>query len=104
MLVGKTGQVQFVRSTLRAVPANWTCLLFPTPMANDGYAHDRQQPGGHDPTLLVMVGQHGRDAAEDRNQREGPHAGHAAGGVFPLQADQQSEQDRNSQLLKHRLH
>ncbi len=23
------GQVQFVRTTLRAVPANWTCLLFP---------------------------------------------------------------------------
>ena len=26
---GKRGQVQFVRSTLRAVPANWTCPLFP---------------------------------------------------------------------------
>ena len=24
----KRGQVQFVRSTLRAVPANWTCPLF----------------------------------------------------------------------------
>ena len=26
---GKRGQVQFVRSTRRAVPANWTCPLFP---------------------------------------------------------------------------
>src|SRR3990170_4048755 len=26
---GKRGQVQFVRSTLWAVPANWTCPLFP---------------------------------------------------------------------------
>jgi hypothetical protein len=25
---GKRGQVQFVRSTLRAVPANWTSPLF----------------------------------------------------------------------------
>ena len=28
MLEKKRGQVQFVRSTLRAVPANWTCPLF----------------------------------------------------------------------------
>ena len=28
--LGKRGQVQFVRSTLRAVPANWTCPLFPS--------------------------------------------------------------------------
>jgi hypothetical protein len=30
----KRGQVQFVRSTLRAVPANWTCPLFRRPHAD----------------------------------------------------------------------
>ena len=39
-----------------------------------------------------------------RNQRKGAHAGHPAGGVLPLQADQQAQQDGNPQLLKQRLH
>ena len=29
VILGKRGQVQFVRSILRAVPANWTRPLFP---------------------------------------------------------------------------
>ena len=29
VILGKRGRVQFVRSTLRAVPANWTCPFFP---------------------------------------------------------------------------
>ena len=73
-------------------------------VADDRHRHDGQQSGGHDPALLVMLGQHGRDAAQHRHQREGAHAGHPAGGVLALQADQQAQQDGDAQLLKSRFH
>jgi hypothetical protein len=51
-----------------------------------------------------MDGEHGREAAEDCNQREGAQAGDAAGGVFALQAHQEAQQQCDSQLLKARFH
>ena len=53
---------------------------------------------------MIVVGQHGREASGDRNEWEGVQPGHSAGGVLPLQTDQQAEQDRNAHLLKRRLH
>ena len=60
-------------------------------MPDDNQCHDTPQTGGHNPAFLKMDGQHGRNAAEYRDQREGAHAGDAGGGVFPLQSNQQAQ-------------
>ena len=73
-------------------------------MGNYRHGRDGDQAGGHDPTLLVVVGQDNRQAAQHGNQRKSAHAGHPTGRMLPLQTDQQSQQDGDSQLLKHWLH
>ena len=112
-IVGKRGLVQFVQSTGhrlkvgRAILANWTCPLFPAglnQMADNRDRHHPQHSGGDDPGVAHLGGQHGRDGAEDGNQREGSHSSEPTGGMLPLQSDQQAQQQRNSQLLKHRFH
>jgi hypothetical protein len=44
----KRGQVQFVRSTRRAVPANWTCPLF----------RPRSAPGSRELARLLALARH----------------------------------------------
>ena len=53
---------------------------------------------------MVMVGQNGRYTAGEGDQGKGAHAGHRVGGVLTLQADQQTQQNGDSQLLKQWLH
>jgi hypothetical protein len=64
---------------------------------------DPQQARRNDPAAKVR-GQDSRHRAEQGDQREGPHAGDSRRGVFPLQPDQQAQQQGKAKRLKHRLH